>query len=130
MAGAKKSPGAVMYVVDDPTRKAGLRMMKAVKGEGMPTYKNPFAHGNLFLILNIEFPKTLTADMQAGLKKFLPPPVNVPMTNADDPDIEIHEVVDMDPVESYNSNKALMGEMKDATEEDEEAGGGPGGQRA
>lgn len=129
MAGAKKCPGATMYVVDDPNRKAGMRMMKAVKGEGMPTYKNPFVHGNLFLILNIEFPESLTAEMQAGLRKHLPPPVNVPMTNRDDPDVELHEIVEMDPVESYNSNRALMGDMKDATEEDEESGGGPGGQR-
>merc|ERR1719395_293279 len=78
----------------------------------MPTYKNPFVHGNLFLILNIEFPESLTAEMQAGLRKHLPPPVNVPMTNRDDPDVELHEIVEMDPVESYNSNRALMGDMK------------------
>merc|ERR1712061_688140 len=31
--------------------KKSQRMVKAVKDEGMPTYKNPLVHGNLFLIL-------------------------------------------------------------------------------
>merc|ERR1719473_1067353 len=106
-------------------------MMKAVKGEGMPTYKNPFQHGNLFLILNIVFPESLNEEQQKGLKKCLPPPVNVPMVDKDDPEIEIHQIVEMDPVESYNSNKMNMGETKDAYDEDEEGGGGGGlgGQR-
>merc|ERR1712038_1425700 len=43
--------GSTMYVVSDPDANNHLRMMKAVKDEGMPTSKNPFVHGNLFLML-------------------------------------------------------------------------------
>ena len=35
---------------------AAGRMMKAVEGHGMPRLRNPFEFGNLFLMLNIEFP--------------------------------------------------------------------------
>merc|ERR1712137_649838 len=50
-AAKKTRRGSTMYVLSDPNATHEFRMMKAVKGEGMPTYKNPFVHGNLFLIL-------------------------------------------------------------------------------
>ena len=58
---AAKSPakGAKMFIIGDPEASANLRLMQAVEGEGLPRLKSPFEHGNLFLILNIEFPTTL-----------------------------------------------------------------------
>merc|ERR1739844_84029 len=56
LAAKKPRRGSTMYIVSDPDAKKDFRMMKAVKGEGMPTYKNPFVHSNLFLVLTIEFP--------------------------------------------------------------------------
>merc|ERR1719323_1131433 len=50
LAAKKTRRGCTMYIVSDPDAKKSFRMMKAVKDEGMPTYKNPFVHGNLFLI--------------------------------------------------------------------------------
>merc|ERR1712151_1058561 len=105
--------------------------MKAVKDEGMPTYKNPFVHGNLFLILTIEFPDALSPENQKAIRSLLPPPLNVPTLKEDDPSVEIHTATDIDPVQSYNSNKVNMtagGEAYD--DEDDEGGGmrGPGGQ--
>lgn len=70
------SKGSKLYVVSDPSKDALKRMMKAVEGEGMPRLKSPFEHGNLFLMLDIEFPTSLTADAQAALAKLLPPPKN------------------------------------------------------
>merc|ERR1712039_238811 len=64
LAAKKTKRGSTMYVVSDPDAKKAFRMLKAVKGEGMPTYKNPFVHGNLFLILTIEFPDTLSPENQ------------------------------------------------------------------
>merc|ERR1719240_1367324 len=64
LAAKKTKKGSTMYLISDPNAKNSLRLMKAVKEEGMPTYKNPFVHGNLFLILNIVFPDSLTPDMQ------------------------------------------------------------------
>merc|ERR1719399_2244019 len=59
LAAKKPRKGSTLYVVSDPDANNSMRMTKAVKGEGMPTYKNPFVHGNLFLILKIEFPSNL-----------------------------------------------------------------------
>merc|ERR1712078_815833 len=92
------------------------------KNEGMPTYKNPFVHGNLFLLLTIEFPESLTPEAQAGIRGLLPPPLNVPSITADDPDVEVHKVQEMDPVASFNSNKVNMETGHQAYDEDEESG--------
>merc|ERR1719479_71697 len=64
LAAKKPRRGATMYIVSDPDAKKSFRMMKAVKDEGMPTYKNPFVHGSLFLVLTIEFPEGLSPDNQ------------------------------------------------------------------
>merc|ERR1711862_774427 len=116
-----------MYVLADPDAKNSMRLMKAVKDEGMPTYKNPFIHGNLFLILNIQFPASITAETQDKLRGFLPPPLNVPTFSADDPSVELHTLTDIDPVQSFNSNKINMTAGGEAYDEDEE--GGAGGMR-
>merc|ERR1719437_323963 len=76
LAAKKPKKGSTMYVVSDPDATKFFRMMKAVKGEGMPTYKNPFVHGNLFLVLTIEFPDSLSPDNQNAMRKMLPPPLN------------------------------------------------------
>merc|ERR1719412_1883129 len=77
LAAKKPKRGSTMYIVSDPDAKKAFRMTKAVKGEGMPTYKNPFVHGNLFLILTIEFPDTLNPEKQQALRQLLPPPLHV-----------------------------------------------------
>jgi len=131
LAAKKTKKGSTMYIVSDPDANKSFRMMKAVKGEGMPTVKNPFVHGNLFLILTIEFPDSLSPEIQGKMKGLLPPPLNKPTYKEDDETVEIHTVTDIDPVASFNANKANMaggGEAYD--DEDEEGprgGGGPGG---
>eukprot|EP00440_Ansanella_granifera_P047969 gb/GFBE01051962.1/.p1 GENE.gb/GFBE01051962.1/~~gb/GFBE01051962.1/.p1 ORF type:complete len:512 (+),score=191.56 gb/GFBE01051962.1/:1-1536(+) len=126
----KTRRGSTMYVISDPEAKKGFRMMKAVKDEGMPTYKNPFIHGNLFLILTIEFPDELTPENQKAISKLLPAPLHVPTWKEDDEGVEVHTVTDIDPVQSFNSNKVNMqagGEAYDDDEEDARGPGGPGG---
>jgi len=125
-AAKKTRRGCTMYVLSDPNAKNDLRMMKAVKDEGMPTLKNPFVHGNLFLILTIDFPQNLDPDVQQAMRKFLPPPLNVPMVSAEDENVEVHYVTDIDPVQSYNSNKVNMTAGGEAYDDDEEGGGGGG----
>merc|ERR1740121_708241 len=98
LAAKKTKKGSTMYIVSDPDAKKSFRMMKAVKGEGMPTYKNPFVHGNLFLILTIEFPDSLTPENQEKIRKLLPPPLNIPAWKADDQTVEPYTVTDIDPV--------------------------------
>merc|ERR1719288_123299 len=97
LAAKKPKKGSTMYVVSDPDANKSFRMMKAVKGEGMPTYKNPFVHGNLFLILTIEFPDSLSPDNQKAIRSLLPPPLNVPTFKESDQSVEIHNVTDIDP---------------------------------
>merc|ERR1719272_2624601 len=75
LAAKKPRKNCTMYVVADPNAKNHLRIMKAVKDEGMPTVKNPFVHGNLFLILTVEFPDRLSPETQVSLKELLPPPL-------------------------------------------------------
>merc|ERR1712232_1543805 len=92
LAAKKTRKGCTMYIVSDPDAKKAFRMMKAVKDEGMPTYKNPFVHGNLFLMLTIEFPVSLSPGNQQEIRKLLPPPLNTPTWKADDPSVEPHSV--------------------------------------
>jgi len=131
MAAKVTRKGSTMYVVSDPEAKKACRTMKAVQGEGMPTYKNPFVHGNLFLILDIEFPDTLTPEVQRKLREVLPPPLNAPMCKETDAGVEVHTVTDLDPVQSYNANKVHMsggGEAYDDDDEEHATGPGRGGQ--
>jgi len=129
LAAKKTRKGCTMYVLSDPNAKAHLRMMKAVKDEGMPTYKNPFVHGNLFLILTIEFPDKLTPEAQKGLAKLLPPPLNVSKVKEDDEGVEVHNVSDIDPVASMAANKANMAGGGDSAYDEDDEGGGGGGMR-
>merc|ERR1740127_43004 len=100
MAAKKPRKGHTMYVLADPNAHNAMRVMKAVKDEGMPTYKNPFIHGNLFLVLTIEFPDNLTPENQKALTPLLPPPLNKTSWSEDDKDVEVHTVTDIDPVAS------------------------------
>merc|ERR1719367_1133392 len=125
LAAKKPRKGCTMYLLQDQNAFNPMRIMKAVKGEGMPTYKNPFVHGNLFLILNIQFPDSLDIGTQQKLRELLPPPLNTPSGKSD----EEHVVTDIDPVASYNANKVNMQAGGEAYDEDDEGGGGggPGG---
>jgi len=127
LAAKKPKKNCTMYVLADPNANAGMRMVKAVKDEGMPTYKNPFIHGNLFLLLTIKFPDALTVEAQQALRAHLPPALNAPKLKADDPEVEVHTLTDIDPVQSFNSNKINMAAEKGAYDEDDEPGGGRGG---
>jgi len=90
MAARVPSKGTKLFVVSDPVSASQKRMMKAVEGEGMPRLKSPFEHGNLFVILRIEFPPSLSAETQAALCALLPPPINV--VNAKPGDDGVEEV--------------------------------------
>merc|ERR1719471_309739 len=122
LAARKPREGSTMYVISDPAAKRSLRMMKAVKGEGMPTFKNPFVYGNLFLNLTIQFPESLSPEVQGKIQGLLPPPLNVPTRKEDDPGVEIHTLVDIDPVESHDANKVNMSGGGEAYDEEEDSG--------
>merc|ERR1719218_369662 len=121
MKAKKTRKGCTMYVISDPNANKHLRLMKAVKDEGMPTYKNPFVHGNLFLILTIEFPDRISPENQEAIRKLLPPALNKPTISEKDDGVEVHTVTDIDPVQSFQSNKVNMstgGEAYDDSDDD------------
>lgn len=120
--------GCTMYVVSDPNSQSQLRSMKAVKDEGMPTPKNPFVHGNMFLVLSIEFPQSLSENVQQGLRTLLPPPLNASTSCEDLLDgVEEHTMVELDPVQSFSENQANMTTGGEAYDDDEDAGPGQTG---
>lgn len=134
--------GATTYVQADPNSDSEVagRIMKCVKGEGLPTLKNPFQHGNMFIILNIEFPTGLDVETQKTLRGLLPRLSKegekkntaisskvAPKLFKNEDELEFHEIIDMDPVASYESNKLNMSTGNEAYDEDEEGGRGGGG---
>ena len=98
------------------------RGLKAVRGEGMPTLKNPFVKGNLFILIDIKFPDSIDETTVEGLKKLLPGS-EVPLVDEEDHSFELHFVEDMEP-----SSDPRRGPGNEAYEEDEaHEGGQPGG---
>ena len=59
MAAKTTARGAKLFVIQDPESTKHTRLMKAVKGEGLPRLRAPFENGNLFIIFTIEFPDSL-----------------------------------------------------------------------
>merc|ERR1719231_1546809 len=76
--------GCTLYVLADAARTAGKRMMKAIPEQGLPVPSNPMLLGNLFLLLDIEFPDSIHEAAVAALKDALPPPLNVPSVTEED----------------------------------------------
>merc|ERR1712232_472857 len=96
-------------------------------GEGMPTLRNPFVYGNLFLMLSIEFPESLTVASLDALRQILPAPLDAPTIRADD-SIEVHTLADIDPHASQAANSANMkasGEAYDTDDDADRSGQGP-----
>mmetsp|Transcript_26292 Transcript_26292/g.43629 ORF Transcript_26292/g.43629 Transcript_26292/m.43629 type:complete len:506 (+) Transcript_26292:55-1572(+) len=123
MAAKQPTKGSKLFIISDPNADKDKRMMKAVEGEGLPRLKHPFEHGNLFIILNIEFPTSIDAAVQAQLLKLLPPPKHTITAKEDDEDVEVCTLKDIDPLSSFKDHQP------EESYEDEDEGGGAGGQR-
>lgn len=123
IAAKTTTKGSKLYVISDPNAEKEKRMMKAVEGEGLPRLKHPFEHGNLFIIISINFPTSIDAAAQAALLKVLPPPLHKVTAKEDDDDVEVCVLKDIDPLQSYQDN------LPEESYQDEDEGGGQGGQR-
>lgn len=121
----KPSTGKTMYVVSEPDPERGTCIMNAIKGEGMPTYKKPSVRGNLFLVPTIEFPDSLTVRAQRMLRSLLPPPMNKAAFKQSHKDVEVHNVMEMDPISSCKENRFNMLGSSEGYEEDEHEDGHP-----
>ena len=116
----KSAPGEVVV----PALEGG-QGVKAVKGEGMPTLKNPFIKGNLFILLEIDFPKSLDAKQVTALKAVLPGN-NANLPDDNDTAYELHMTEDIDFKEAgKHAHHGGAGEAyHEDNGEDEEGGQG------
>merc|ERR1711988_29570 len=122
-ASTRKATGTTLYAIPDPTAGAAARIMKAVRGEGLPVHKHISEAGNLFVKLDIEFPQSLTPQQINALQMALPAPQQKAAIKSTEESEEV-ELEEIDPVKSYMENAPA--EESDPTTED---GGdsGPGG---
>ena len=81
---------------------------------------NPLLVGNLFIIIDIEFPNSISPEVQSLLKAHLPNTTRPPPLA--DGEAEHHTLVEMDPVESFRSTDIPDDHAGD--EDDEEGHGG------
>merc|ERR1719502_2346048 len=117
LANMRPRRGARLYLVKDALSGANARLMKTVDGQGMPRLRNPFEFGNLFLMLNIEFPKP--AALLEAVPRMMSKPKRgwvegaggddgaAPASPSGSPpdDVEVFTLTDLDPLKSYNDNK-------------------------
>tara|TARA_Y100000389_G_C17425158_1_gene499132 strand:- start:116 stop:1588 length:1473 start_codon:yes stop_codon:yes gene_type:complete len=89
-----------LYIISDKKKK----LITVVKGEGLPVYKNPTITGNLFILLDIEFPKNINVDEYKLLSNILPQSKHNPKYNENDENTNIYFVEQMDPSESQKEN--------------------------
>mmetsp|Transcript_1805 Transcript_1805/g.6393 ORF Transcript_1805/g.6393 Transcript_1805/m.6393 type:complete len:405 (-) Transcript_1805:297-1511(-) len=64
--------GRVLHVKSKKGEVIRPGQVKMIQGEGMPTYKNPFEKGNLFIEFTVDFPKKIPENIATELNKLLP----------------------------------------------------------
>jgi len=97
----------------------------AIRDEGMPTHKNPYVRGNLYVEFEVEFPspKDLTPDVQKTLKKILPSPDKMELNDDE------YEEVSLELVDIEAEKKRHQQQAKESFDEDDERPRGGGGGR-
>lgn len=68
--------------------------LKALTGEGMPTFGQPFVFGSLFLVLSVQFPEELSPEAIVKLRLALPAPTEPEVLEGD---VVLCELEDMEP---------------------------------
>ena len=106
--------GSTLYVMADDLATSGKRMMKCIEEQGLPAPSNPMILGNLFLLLDIEFPTTISLEAQVALKAALPGPSTPEPVEVDH---EVHELDEKDPVASFKETNIETGHDDDDDDE-------------
>lgn len=91
---------------------------KAIRGEGMPQYRNPFEKGRLIISFNVVFPESLEADTADKLAQILPK-MEEPMIPDDHDEVDLE---DFDP----KSDRAQNARQQYDEDEDQHGAHGPG----
>merc|ERR1719498_305260 len=84
MAAKSTARGAKLYILQDPESTSHKRMMKCVRGEGLPRLRAPIDHGNLFIVFTIDFPSSIDPALAPQLLSLLNPPKHVVKSNEAD----------------------------------------------
>jgi len=114
----KHLDGRNMLVKSEPGKVYKKGDIRTVKNEGMPIYKNPFEHGDLFIKFEVEFPGNnfVSPDKLQELEKLLPPRPEFTM-----PEGEHVEEVNMHEMEEYRTGEgARRGEAYNSSEDDDD----------
>merc|ERR1711998_810505 len=80
--------------------------------------KKPKQGATLYIVLTIQFPDSIPADSISTLRGILPPPLNTVTAEEGAENVDVVQIEDRDPVESYNYNKPKV-----ADEDDDEGHG-------
>jgi DnaJ family protein A protein 2 len=122
----------VQHMNDDPARYMMIKSepgvvykpgdIKVIASEGMPTHKNPYVRGHLYIKFEVEFPKSHTFSEQQKqlLTSILPQPVAEvdQMKDEDDATIEEYMPADMDPSTDFSKTSGSDAH-KNAYDEDD-----------
>lgn len=68
----RRSKGSTLFICPDPEHYAPLRMQRAIRGAGLSSLDDPSVKGNLFVLLRVDFPKSVDDDKAALLQEALP----------------------------------------------------------
>jgi len=113
--------------------------VKAIRDEGMPTLKNPYVRGNLYIDFQIQFPDTLSAEARKVLRKNLPtrskddedfkpsPTAKSTVEGKDEAETGAVEEVRLEDVDMEAEKAKFQEQSREAYEEDDEHGGRGGG---
>ena len=98
-----KLNNSVLYI--KTTSSNDIQLLKCIEGEGLPVYSNPILKGNLFLLLNIQFPEKVSKDLSNYLlNSELALLSNTSKFKNDTDNVEIHYVTEKNPIKSYEEN--------------------------
>lgn len=116
----KHLDGRDLHVKNDAGSVMKNGEIKAVIGEGMPIYKNPFEKGNLYIEFEVEFPESIDPAVLPALEKCLPPRPAFVMPVGEH--VEEVSFTDYDPNAKNHRNRANYNSDSD----DEDGSGQPG----
>eukprot|EP00922_Rhytidocystis_sp_ex-Travisia-forbesii_P060205 GHVS01089218.1.p1 GENE.GHVS01089218.1~~GHVS01089218.1.p1 ORF type:complete len:436 (+),score=68.06 GHVS01089218.1:175-1482(+) len=121
----KHLDGRELLIKSSPGQVTKPGAVLAVKDEGMPTPKNEFVKGHLFIAFEIEFPAddSLDSKTKKELAKLLPASTHPPI-NDNCPDLEHHYTIQLDP---NAHDRGAGGSGREAYQDDDDEEGGRGG---
>lgn len=104
------------------------KQVKIVANLGMPHYKSPLSHGDLYVHFTVEFPKTMTPAQIEALSKVLPPPL-LPKAVVTKNVYELNKVADGVAHDKLNGQGSHSRQFEEEEDDEPGHGGHPGGQR-